>query len=146
MLSLELNDRYRLTVSEMSRKSQLVISTWYNGWISGGGDNLDKLKFVSAISTQVIVNSRLSLYRDGEKLPDGTYTVEDDTTITLPMTEACLNDLPASLAAWLIDAAGRENPLILETFLAVARRVLKNGTKIHERLSDSGRFIKPTRP
>lgn len=144
MLSLELNEQYRLTVSEMSRKSQLAISTWYNGWISGGGDNLEKLKFVSAISTQVILHSRLTLYKDGEKLADGTYIPEDGTVITLPMTEACLNDLPASLAAWLIDAAGRENPLILETFLAVARRVLKNGKTMQERLSASGQSSKPT--
>ena|SRR5688572_20134501 len=144
MQSMAFNGQYRITVAEMNRKSHLAVSTWYNGWLAGGGDNLEKLKFVSAVSTQIILHSRITLYRDDEKLSDGTYELEDGVIFTLPMTEACLNDLPYSLVAWLIDAAGKENPVTLETFLAGARTIQKRGRKMYERLSASGRFGKQT--
>lgn len=139
-LSLDLNEEYRLTIGEMSRKSHLALSTWYNDWLTAGGDNLKKLTFVSAISTQVILYSRLTLYRKGEKQPDGTYEIEEGFSLTLPLTEAGLNDLPLSLSAWLIDAAGRIHPHILETFLAAARRIAQSGKRIQERLSASGQL------
>jgi hypothetical protein len=143
MQSHDVNDHYRITLSEMSRRSQVEISTWFNGWLAGSGDMLDKLKVVSAISTQVILYSRLALYRDGEKLPEGTYELEDGVTITLPLTEVCLNELPASLVAWLIDAAGRENAFVLESFLAGARAIQKNMTNRLARRSASGPSNEP---
>jgi hypothetical protein len=146
MQTRDVNDRYRITVSEMSRRSQLTISSWFNDWLAGGKDNLDKLKTVTAISTQVILHSRLALYQDGEKLPDGTYTLEEGAVLTLPLTEECLNELPASLVAWLIDAAGTENSLILETFLAGTQAMAKRGQRIRARLSASGLSNKPPTP
>src|SRR5688572_10587543 len=137
-LSLELNDEYRFVISEMSRQSQLEISSWYNDWILQGGDNLKRLQAVTAISTKVVLHSRHTLYRKGEKLPDGTYEIEDGFTITLPMTEAGVNELPLSFAAWLIDAAGRIHPFILETFLASGLRMKKTAQTMTERLSASG--------
>lgn len=138
MQTLDLEGGYRLTVSEMSRRAQLEISTWFNNWMAGGGSNLEKLQSVTAISTQVILHSRIALHRDTEKLPDGTYTLADGTVLTLPLTEVCLNDLPASLVAWLIDAAGRENTLTLESFLAGMRVIQKRLTKTPAPPSGSG--------
>lgn len=139
MQALDLPNGYRLTVLEMSRKSQLAISTWFNGWFAGGGSDLTKLQSVSEISTQVILHSRLSLSLDGVKVPDGAYAIEEGMTITLPMTEDCLNnDLPASLVVWLIDAAGRENATVLNGFLAGVRTVTRRGQMTSARLFASG--------
>jgi hypothetical protein len=146
MQSLDFNNHCRITVSEMSRRSQLEISSWFNDWIAGGKENLDKLKTVTAISTQVILHSRIALYMDGEKMPDGLYMMEEGAVQTLPLTEECLNELPASLVAWLIDAAGTENSLILANFLAGTRAVVRNGQRTHARLSASGLLNKPPTP
>lgn len=144
MQAFDINGEYRITVSEMSRKSQLAVSTWFNDWVTSGGEQLKKLQTVSAISTQIILHSRLALYRGTEKCPDGTYTIEDGMVITLPLTEACLGDLPASLVVWLIDAAGRENAVTLEGFLAGIRTAAANGMATYARLSASGHSSKPT--
>lgn len=146
MQAYDLPGGYRITVGEMSRKSQLAISTWFNDWFSGGGEQLGKLQSVSAISTQVILHSRIGLYKGSEKLPNGTYTPEEDMVITLPLTEACLNELPASLVTWLIDAAGRENATVLEGFLAGVRAMTARGMTTYARLSASGPLSKPTSP
>jgi hypothetical protein len=146
MQALDYGDGFRITVAEMSRRSQLTISSWFNDWLTGSGDTPDKLKTVSAISTQVILHSRIALHRNGEKLPEGTYALEDGVTVTLPLTEDSLNDLPASLVAWLIDAAGKENPLILGTFLAATRVLATSGQKTLERLSASGPPNAPKAP
>jgi hypothetical protein len=137
-LSLDLNEDYRFAISEMSRQSQLELSAWYNDWILDGADNLKRLQAVTAISTKVVLASRHALYRKGEKLPAGTYEIEDGFTMTLPLTEAGVNELPLSFAAWLIDAAGRIHPYILETFLAAGRRIEKAVTTIRARPSASG--------
>lgn len=137
-LSIDLTDEYRFVISEMSRRDQLEISSWYNDFILEGGDNLKRLKAVTAISAKIVLASRHTLYRKDEKLPAGTYEIEDGFTLTLPLTETGLNDLPLSFTAWLIDAAGRIHPSILETFLAATLRIKRSGTRIYERLSDSG--------
>lgn len=144
MQARELEGGYRLTVGEMSRQSHLDLSTWFNGWFNGGGEQLEKLQTVSAISTQVILRSRIALYRGAEKLPDGTYDIEDGLTITLPLTEAGLNNLPASLVVWLIDAAGRENAIVLEGFLAAVRVATANMKMTSARLSANGPSSRPT--
>lgn len=122
-LAIDLTDEYRFVISEMNRRDHLVLSTWYNEWILEGGDNLKRLQAVTTISTKIVLASRHALYRNGEKLPDGTYEIEDGFIITLPMTAECLNELPLSFTAWLIDSAGRIHPHILETFLASAQRI-----------------------
>ena len=137
MQSLDLANDYTLSLSEMSRRSQLAISSWFNEWfLSTRG--ADKLQTVSAISTQVILHSRLTLSRNGERLPDGVYTIEEGMVIALPLTETSLNDLPASLVAWMIDAAGRENAGTLANFLAGIRTATTNGKMAFARLSVSG--------
>lgn len=137
-LSIDLNDEYRFVISEMSRRDQLEISSWYNDFILEGGDNLKRLKAVTAISTKIVLASRHTLYRKDEKLQPGTHEIEDGFTLTLPLTEAGLNDLPLSFTAWLIDAAGRIHPYILETFLAAGRRMERSAKRMHEHLSASG--------
>ncbi len=144
MQSRELSNNYRLTVSEMSRKSQLAISTWFNSWFAGGSNILTKLQTVSEISTQIILHSRLTLYKGSERCENGTYVIDDEITLALPLTETGLNDQPASLVAWLIDAAGRENAVTLEGFLASVRVMSARMTTTFERLSDNGRFTNQT--
>lgn len=144
MQALDIGERYRLTVSEMSRRSQLDISTWFNEWMIGGGAKLDKLHTVSEISTQIILHSRIALYRDGAKLTEGVYRLNEDITIELPLSEANLDDLPASLVTWLIDAAGRENATTLESFLAGVTLMTARGMRTYERLSDNGRLTRQT--
>jgi len=146
MQTYALANDYTLTVSEMSRRSQLAISSWFNEWFLSSSATVDKLSTVSAISTQIILHSRVALYRGAEKLPDGTYTIDDDLTLTLPLTEARLNDLPYSCVAWMIDAAGKENQAILENFLAGVRASTKNGSQMFARLSGSGLSSRPTPP
>jgi hypothetical protein len=140
MQTLDLPNGYRLTVSEMSRKSQLAISTWFNEWITGIGKDAPKLDTVSNISTQVILHSRVVLYKDGIECTNGTYDIEEGVTIVIPLTVTCLDEMPASLFVWFADAAGQENALVLRTFLAGVRVMTTRGTKIYERLSDSGRY------
>jgi hypothetical protein len=144
MQTCEIGD-YRLTLSEMSRRSQVALSTWFNEWLTGPSKHLDKIQRLSAISTQVILHSRINLYRDGEKLSNGTYDLGEDAKITLPLTEACLNDdLPASLVLWMVDAAGKENSATLEGFLAGTRVIQQSMTRSLARLSDSGPSSKST--
>jgi len=139
MQTLDLPNGYRVTVSEMSRRSQLAISSWFNEWITGAGKNAPKLDTVSTISTQVILHSRLALYREGVKCADGMHVIEDGVVFPVPMTEDALNELPASLVAWLIDAAGRENESTLQNFLSATRLITARGMRTYARLSDSGR-------
>lgn len=144
MQALDLVGGYRLTVSEMSRKSQLAISTWFNAWFAGGGSSATKLESVSEISTQVILHSRIALYHEGVKLSDGGYVIDDGLTITLPLTEEGIDAFPASIAVWLIDAAGKENATVLGSFLAAIRTVTSRGMMTSERLSGNGRLSKLT--
>lgn len=143
-LSIDLTDEYRFVISEMSRRGHLEISSWYNDFILEGGDNLKRLKAVTAISTKIVLASRHTLYRKDEKLPPGTYEIEDGFTLALPLTEVGLNELPLSFTAWLIDAAGRIHPYILETFLAATLRGERSGTRTYEQLSGSGLSDRPT--
>lgn len=142
-LSIDLTDEYRFVISEMTRRDHLDISAWFNDWILEGGDNLKRLKAVTAISTKIVIASRHSLYKGGEKLPDGTYEIEDGFSLTLPMTAASLDDLPLSFTAWLIDSAGRIHPHILETFLVSAQRIERSITKPTASASVSGQSEKP---
>jgi len=144
MRTCDLPNGYRMTISEMSRRSQLVISSWFNEWLlSTQGEVIPKFKTVSAISTQVILHSRVALYRGDERLSDGLHKIEDGLTITLPLTEAGLDDLPASVAAWMIDAAGQENASTLANFLAGIRAATTNGKTTFARLSANGLLNKP---
>lgn len=139
MQTHDLSNGYTITISEMTRKSQLTISTWFNEWLTGIGANASKLDTVSAISTQIILHSRLTLFQDGVKCADGMYEIEDGVFFPVPMTETALNELPASWVAWMIDAAGKENAVVLTGFLAAIRLTAARGTKTYERLSGSGR-------
>lgn len=130
---------YRITLTEMSRRSQIALSTWFNAWLTGPGSQADKVQVLAAISTQVILHSKISLYRGEEKLPDGTHQLTPEISLTLPLTETCLNDeLPASLVAWMVDAAGQENGTTLAGFLAGVRVMTQNMRRSLARVSDSG--------
>ncbi len=130
----------------MSRRSQLAISSWFNEWFLSTRGQADKLATVSAISSQVVLYSRLALYKQGEKQPDGLYQIDEGVTVVIPMTEENLGNLPASLAAWMIDAAAKENQFILSNFLAGARTAMSRGEKMSERLSASGLSGKTMHP
>lgn len=142
MQTIRYND-YSICIREMSRKSQLSISQWFRGWIADLSSDITKLQTVTEISTQVILHSHITLYRNDVRLTDGTYDLEEGVRFTLPLTAECLNDLPVSLAADMIDAAGKENSFVLASFLAGTRALLTRQMKTFERRSDSGLLTKP---
>lgn len=110
------NDRTRIVVSEMSHKQYLGCSVALNqfAW-SGKPEDMDAFGYWKTIVGKIIPYSRIDVYQDNVKLPDGTHDIEG-AILTLPVTVECLDDLPASLASFLIEATYQENRIVLKDF------------------------------
>ena len=110
------NDHIRVVVSEMSHKQHFACSAALSRFAqSMPPRNMEPFEYWKSIVSQFILYSRVEVYRDNVKLPDGEHDI-DDACITLPVTVECLDNLPASLALFLINATASENRLILENF------------------------------
>lgn len=118
---------YRLVVSEMSWKQQLACSRQFTQWITGGeAQGQNPFEKQVALATMLTLYSDIRLYQDNEQLPPGTYQLAENVTLTLPLTAEGLNNLPLSIAQFLVVTTQEVNPLALQNFLAGATEMLAN--------------------
>ena len=116
MQTLQWNDRIRVVISEMSHKQYMACSVALNDFaFSGIPASVDAFGYWREIITCIMPYSRVEVYRDNVKLPDGQHDI-DNACITLPVTSECLDELPASLAQFLIEATASENRVNFRNF------------------------------
>jgi hypothetical protein len=117
MASLQWNEHIRIVVSEMSWKQQIACSAEFVAWMQAESTKQDQLARQVTIITMLILHSRVRVYRDDELLAAGAHDLGDGVTLTLPLTKESLEDLPASLAGFLVKAAQEENPQTITNFM-----------------------------
>lgn len=116
MASLQWNDHIRVVVSEMSHKQYLACSVALNDFaFSGIPKEMDAFGYWRHIVEKIMPYSRIEVYRDNLKLPNGEHDI-DGACITLPVTAECLDELPASLATFLIESTASENRVVFRNF------------------------------
>lgn len=109
-------ERVRVVVSEMSHRQYFACSVALNQFAFGGKpDEMDAFGYWKTIVSKIMPYSRVEVYRDNVRLPDGTHDI-DGTTLVLPVTVECLDELPASLAQFLIEATASENRVVFRNF------------------------------
>lgn len=113
-----IHNGYTFALDEMSRRAQVACIAELNRRI-GALAELDDIQRMAAITTLILLRSRLTVTApDGSVLPPGDHDL-GGAVLTLPLTEACVNDvLPASLTGWMITASAEENLYTLQSFLA----------------------------
>lgn len=116
MAELKWNDHIRITLNEMSWKQQLACSTAFLDWLQSASAAQDAFGRQVAIIELLILHSRIRVYQDDTLLPDGIHDIGDGILLALPLTKAALDDLPASLAQFLVTAAQEENPQTISNF------------------------------
>ncbi len=117
MASLQWNAQYRIVVSEMSWKEQLACSAEFVAWMSDKATAHDSFANQVAIATMLTLHSRVRVYRGESLLSNGTYDLGEGVTITLPLTKEGIEDLPGSLAQFLIQSSQEVNPQAIANFL-----------------------------
>jgi hypothetical protein len=128
------NDHIRIVVSEMSHKQHFACSAALNKFIQTVNPaELEAFDYWKAIVGVLIPFSRVEVYRDNVKLPEGQHDI-DGACITLPVTVECLDELPATLAMFLINATASENRVTLENFTS---GIVTRTETLSERLSVS---------
>lgn len=134
MESLQWNEHIRVVVSEMSHKQHFACSAALNQFINAVDPaKLEAFDYWKAIVGVLIPYSRVEVYRDNVRLPEGTHDI-DGASIVLPLTVECLDDLPASLAMFLINTTASENRVTLENF---TRGIVSKTETLSERSSVS---------
>lgn len=109
-------ERVRVVVSEMSHKQYFACSVALNQFAFGGmPEDMDAFGYWKTIISKIMPYSRVEVYRDNVKLPEGIHDI-DGVTLTLPVTVDCLDELPASLAQFLIEATAAENRVVFRNF------------------------------
>jgi hypothetical protein len=129
---------YRLVVGEMSWKSQLECSRQYNHWLWNESKMLPPFEKQVAIATLFALNAPVSLYKDNQLLPPGTYTLDNGVQLILPLTVDHLNALPVSIAQFIVQAALEANPQTRLNFIEGTAETLEMLKKQSELPSASG--------
>jgi hypothetical protein len=114
--ALQWNDTTRIVVREMSHKQHFACSAALNQWMQTlQPDKMDAFAYWKELVAVLIPFSRIEIYHNNIPLPAGTHVLGDETFV-LPLTMECLDNLPATVAKFLIDATALENRMVLENF------------------------------
>jgi hypothetical protein len=137
--SYQWSDTTRFVVREMSHKQHFGCSAALNQWLQAiEPHGMDSFAYWKALVGVLIPFSRIEIYHEDVLLPNGVHVLDNETFI-LPMTVECLDNLPATVAKFLIDATAVENRMVLENF---QRGIARWTTTLSARLSASG--VSPT--
>lgn len=116
-----------MMVSEMSRAQALRVAQSLNALIGVDGLQADFMQ--TELDTLYVLNAPALVTLDGKVLDAGSYPLQmGDTnfTLELPLTRACFDALPVSLAAEWIAAAQRENEWLSDFFVKALRRTIQS--------------------
>jgi len=132
---LQWNTSTRIVVREMSHKQHFACSIALNHWIQTlQPSEMDAFAYWKALVSVLIPFARIEIYRDDVRLSEGVHVLDGETFV-LPMTVECLDNLPATVAKFLIDATASENRMVLENF---QQGIARWTTTLSARLSASG--------
>jgi hypothetical protein len=123
MTSKQFGD-YIVTVGEMSWKTQLQCAREFTTWITHEAEDLDVFNKQVSIATLVTLYAPIVLSREGERVSTGTFDLGEGVTLTLPLTRESLDNLPTTLAQFLVTGAVQENQTVLDNFLAGAQTLV----------------------
>lgn len=117
MAALMWNEHIRVVVSEMSWKQQLEAAAEFLAWVQDEAPKQEPLQRQASLALMLILHSRISVYRDNVLLEHGTHDIGDGVFLALPLTKSGLEELPVSLAKFLLVSGQEANPQTIASFL-----------------------------